>query len=218
MQQQVKNPFQQVDATQLASNATSMTRRKLLKICAAISATSLFSQSLHAGQSVEQRNGLLEPWLSIDAVQKQMFPKSVNWLSAEQINALGYLKQKLKRPLTDPEDYDFLVKGVGWLNDFAQSSHQQKFVHLSGQQKEGLLQQIAKSQAGENWLGMILNNLIEALLSDPIYGGNPNGIGWKAMGQTPGYPLPQAQERYFELGYQRRQRDYQQRVTRTTKG
>ncbi|CAN8141978.1 gluconate 2-dehydrogenase gamma chain [uncultured Thiomicrorhabdus sp.] len=139
-------------------------------------------------------------------------------MSAEQINALPYLQQKMQRPLANNSDYEFLQQGVGWLNDFAQSEFKSFFVELDFGQKESLLRKIAQSRAGQNWLGMILNNLIEALLGDPVYGGNPNGIGWKAMGQTPGYPLPAKEERYYELGYQRRQRDYQKRIVRNTKG
>jgi gluconate 2-dehydrogenase gamma chain len=211
-----KSPFSaEQDTLQVgqAGGAFTLNRRRFLQLLATLPTLGFYSHAVNATPK-----GLSEPWLSVDAVQKQLFPMSENWLGAEQINALGYLQQKMQRPLVDPKDYDFLVKGVGWLNDFAQSSHQQQFADLSAEQKETLLQRIAQSQAGENWLGMILNNLVEALLSDPIYGGNPNGIGWKAMGQTPGYPLPTAQERYFELGYQRRQRDYQQRIKRTTKG
>ncbi|BBP44707.1 hypothetical protein THMIRHAS_00800 [Thiosulfatimonas sediminis] len=210
------SPFAQARETALSDQhvgTLAISRRGFLALLATLPISGYAVQS-----QATQRIGLEEPWLSVDAVQKQLFADSVNWVSAEQLNALEYLQQKMQRPLANQEDYVFLQKGVGWLNDFARSQHNAVFVELPASHKAMLLQRIAQSQAGENWLAMLVDNLIEALLSDPVYGGNPNGIGWKAMGQTPGYPLPQAPERYFELGYQRRQRDYQQRITQTTKG
>lgn len=185
-----------------------VTRRQLLKI--ALSAP-LFAYvgTSHAAETVKAERE--EPWLSLAAVQNHLLPNSAAGLGAEQIQALSYLQLKMQRPLADSEDLKFLQQGVGWLNDFAQSQFQRPFVDLPSADKETLLQQIGKSQAGQNWLGMLLNNLIEALLTDPIYGGNPNGIGWQSVGQTPGYPLPGEQQRYYELGYQQRQRNDQQR-------
>ena len=40
---------------------------------------------------------------------------------------------------------------------------------------------------------------MEALLTDPAYGGNPDGIGWRWLGHTPGYPRPSAATIYPRL-------------------
>jgi len=45
----------------------------------------------------------------------------------------------------------------------------------------------------------VLGYIFEALLVDPVYGGNPNGIGWKWLEHQPGLPRPTADKRYFLL-------------------
>ena len=37
------------------------------------------------------------------------------------------------------------------------------------------------------------------MLAPPIYGGNPNGIGWQWLKHKPGFPLPEQGKRYYEL-------------------
>ena len=41
--------------------------------------------------------------------------------------------------------------------------------------------------------------LLEALLADPVYGGNTDEVGWKWLGYTAGFPRPPIGKRYFEI-------------------
>ena len=59
-----------------------------------------------------------------------------------------------------------------------------------------MLRHTAGYDGGENWLSTLLLYIFEALLTDPVYGGNPNGIGWKWLGHNPGLPRPTADKRY----------------------
>ncbi|MBO1924849.1 gluconate 2-dehydrogenase subunit 3 family protein [Thiomicrorhabdus sp. 6S3-12] len=204
--------------------AFSLYRRQLLKLASIFPVTGV-PASVYAQTSVTEHSdigsekALQDPWLSLDAVQNHLFPPSESGLSAKQLKALNYLQKKLERPLADHEEQEFLFQGVGWLNDLSISDYRRRFVALDYAEKEALLQKIVKSRAGENWLSLIIDNLIEALVTDPVYGGNPDGSGWKAIGQIPGFPRPQAQDRYYELGYQKRQRLYRQNdEKRLTKG
>jgi gluconate 2-dehydrogenase gamma chain len=52
---------------------------------------------------------------------------------------------------------------------------------------------------GKQWISTILRYILEALLTDPIYGGNPNAIGWKWLDHQPGFPRPPANKRYYLL-------------------
>jgi len=45
----------------------------------------------------------------------------------------------------------------------------------------------------------LLTYLLEALLADPVYAGNPNGIGWKWLQHQPGFPRPTKNKKYFKL-------------------
>ena len=100
---------------------------------------------------------------------------------------------------TEQDEIDFIYNGVGWLNDYSESQTQQKFVSLSVKQKETMLRAISKSRAGENWLNNLIGYIFEAMLSPPVYGGNPDGIGWKWLDHQAGFPLPKEGDRYYEL-------------------
>ena len=52
---------------------------------------------------------------------------------------------------------------------------------------------------GENWVSTLLFYICEALLTDPIYGGNPNGIGWAWLAHQPGFPRPSPEQSYGVL-------------------
>lgn len=217
------SPFKLHDNTN-EKKAFSLYRRQLLKLVSILSVAGVVN-SVHAQTSVAEdpvtssEKALKDPWLSLDAVQNHLFPVSESGLSAKQLKALNYLQRKFERPLADLEEQQFLFQGVGWLNDLSISDYRRRFVALNLAEKEALLQRIVKSRAGENWLSLIIDNLIEALVTDPVYGGNPGGAGWKSVGQIPGFPRPQAQDRYYELGYQKRQRLYRQNdEKRLTKG
>ena len=59
-----------------------------------------------------------------------------------------------------------------------------------------------------NWLSLLLTYLLEALLADPVYGGNPGGIGWQWLAHQPGFPTPPADKTWYKLAapvhYQRK--------------
>jgi len=133
----------------------------------------------------------------IIAVQLHLFPDDGDGPSATEINALKYLEWALTDPDNEDEgDGEFIVKGVGWLDSLSEQTQGDQFIKLSGEKQDKVLQQISKSSAGENWLSILIYYLIEALLFDPIYGGNPDGIGWKWLEHQPGFPAPTKDKLY----------------------
>lgn len=149
-----------------------------------------------------------DPWKTLAVVQEHMFPAATDTPGASDIEALVYLHNTIENPAADGEDREFLFNGVGWLNDLAREKTGLAFVALDEQQKETLLRQIEESRAGRNWLSLLLTYLLEALLADPVYGGNPDGIGWKWLEHQPGYPRPPADKSWYKLAqpvrYQRK--------------
>jgi gluconate 2-dehydrogenase gamma chain len=140
-----------------------------------------------------------EPWRTFAAVQQQLFPDDGNGPSAKDLNATLYLKFVLDAKDTDPDDRRFIDNGITWLNDLAQQTHQHTFVTCTPAQQSEVLTDIAKSRAGERWLAFLLTYIFEALLTDPVYGGNPNGIGWQWLQHQPGFPHPPKDKQYTEL-------------------
>jgi len=139
------------------------------------------------------------PWQTFVAVQNHLFPKDSDSPGADDVNATLYLKSVLELPGVDDADKQFLRDGVNWTNDIAMQMTKKTFHQLSKTEKETVLQRIATSSAGENWLSLLLLYIFEALLTDPVYGGNTNKIGWQWLEHKPGFPTPSKDKRYYHL-------------------
>ena len=181
--------------------AQQLSRRNLLKSAAGatgVMALPAFSLDITKQTSLVKLIKT-DPWLTLDATLAHLLPTSATGPSAADINALAYLYQVMTVQPTSSEEKAFIIKGVGWLNDFANSQYSKAFVKLSFDEKELLLRGISRSNAGENWLNTLLNYIFEAMLTPPAYGGNPDGVGWQWLEHQGGFPLPKAGQRYFEL-------------------
>jgi gluconate 2-dehydrogenase gamma chain len=140
-----------------------------------------------------------EPWKTFEAVQLILFPDDGNGPGAIDLNATAYLKFVLDAPDTDKEDQEFILKGVHWINELAKTHSKKKFTDNNQPQQIELIKKISKSSSGEHWLSYLLVYIFEALLSDPIYGGNPHAIGWKWLEHQAGFPRPPHDKTYIEL-------------------
>ena len=140
-----------------------------------------------------------DPWLTLSVVHGHLFPTTDDAPGAKEINATSYLKDALAQPDMNPNSKEFILDGVGWLNDLADNLHKAVFADLNETQREGVLRHIEQTSAGERWIGLVLLYLFEALLSDPVYGGNTGEAGWRWLEHQPGFPRPPANKRYHEL-------------------
>ncbi|VAW60932.1 hypothetical protein MNBD_GAMMA10-2284 [hydrothermal vent metagenome] len=186
-------------------------RRQFIQLLSALSAgwsaTSLaVAKSVSAGSSDTDYKNLKEPWLTLAQVQEHLFPADETSPGAKDINALRFLRNMQQAPDTDAEEKKFIEQGVGWLNDLSVKEHQSVFRQLDDKDKESVLRRIESSRAGSRWLALIMTNLIEALLSDPVYGGNQQGKGWKWLEHQPGFPAPTPDKVYFKLDTPSRRR------------
>jgi len=149
-----------------------------------------------------------DPWKTIAAVQQHLFPSTQDSPGASELQAIVYLRNSIENPAADGEDKDFIFSGVGWLNDLSRERYQRSFTAFDEAERETVLRQIEQSKAGRNWLSLLLTYLLEALLADPVYGGNPGGIGWKWLEHQPGYPTPLEDKSWYKLAapvrYQRK--------------
>ncbi len=171
--------------------ANAVSRRRFLKGIGALSA-GLMLPLLTAAESSPLPEAALRmsPWPTLSAVQQQLFPADGDGPGAEDIRAAAYLFRAMQLPRFPAEEREFILQGPGWLNELAQQRDQRPFEQLSPPQQDRLLQQVAASRAGENWLSLLLLYIFEALLTNPLYGGNPDGIGWHWLEHNPGFPQP----------------------------
>ncbi len=137
---------------------------------------------------------------TLDAVQMQLFPDDGDGPSARDLNAVDYLEFAMTDPQNKEDgDQEFIAQGLGWLNDLSKQTQGNRFIKLSNKQQDDILKQIAKSQAGENWLSLLMYYLAEALMLDPVYGGNPEMIGWKWLEHQAGFPRPITDKTYRDF-------------------
>jgi len=144
------------------------------------------------------RNFSQTDWETIAIVQNHLFPSESETPGAIEINALTYLYNYLNNPVTDPNDVQFLLSGTHLLQTFSKQK-EMLFNDVSTEQRELILREFEKEPEGRRWLVNILNYILEALLTDPVYGGNPEGIGWKWLEHRAGDPHPPANKRYWLL-------------------
>lgn len=133
----------------------------------------------------------------IKAVQQQLFPDDGDGPSASDLQAYRYLLWALddKKNIEDG-DPEFLQKGTSWLAAQADEQFSQPFLKLTSSQQHTVLKAFAKTERGENWMSLLVYYLLEALTLDPIYGGNPEQIGWKWLEHQPGFPRPPMLKHY----------------------
>jgi gluconate 2-dehydrogenase gamma chain len=144
-----------------------------------------------------------DQWRTMALVQDHLLPSepdNPNAPGAREVHATAYLDRALAVPGFDPETRRFILDGIGWLDALAVTRHQAPFHELAAGPREELLHQIAESAAGERWLSALIGYTLEALLADPLYGGNPGGIGWTWLDHDPGQPRPTSDNMYGRLG------------------
>ncbi|MCH9813484.1 MAG: gluconate 2-dehydrogenase subunit 3 family protein [Epsilonproteobacteria bacterium] len=127
----------------------------------------------------------VDEWEIIASVQQHLLPQSKAFPSADDVAATRYLKFVSADDSFDKEDLAFILNGARALQE------RSNFVDASPLEKEQILQTFTQTAFGENWLSLLLNYTLEALFSDPLYGGNRNTIGWQSFDHIPGYPRPQ---------------------------
>lgn len=143
------------------------------------------------GNTIKDTSILTEKQLSIVSfVQEVLFPADDNGPGASDINAKEYLLWVLADPEKDPEEVKYIINGIGWVDETAEETLSKPYLELTQPEKEKLIETISHESWGESWLSVILTFIFEALLSDPQYGGNPNGTGWKWLDYIAGQPRP----------------------------
>jgi len=128
----------------------------------------------------------IEPFKVIEAVQEVLFPKGLQAPAASEFGATNYLLTVSTNASFWAEDLTFLHYGAKLLMKAVPS-----FLTMHPQDKDEALRDfVNNSTKGKNWVSLLLYYTLEALLSDPIYGGNKNELGWKWLQHHAGQPRP----------------------------
>lgn len=154
-------------------------------------ASLLMPPVLSAGYSIPVKM-LAEPFQTIAAVQRDIFPGSSTVPSPKFLGAAAYLGGVFEDPYVSDDTKQFIRNGAGWLNERADEMFGKAYYLLPETKRQAVLQDIAQRTWGDNWLWTLFSFLFEALLGDPVYGVNTDRAGWSWLGHEPGYPRPKA--------------------------
>ncbi|MFT7860531.1 MAG: gluconate 2-dehydrogenase subunit 3 family protein [Sulfurimonas sp.] len=131
-------------------------------------------------------SGITTPYATIKVLQNDLVPKAKEL----NIDTIGYMHLVFKHSRIIESDKEFLKNGVKWLNEEAIKSYKQEYIKLKKAQREKLLAEVAQSRWGDSFLYDIMSYTFEAMLGDPIYGGNNKKAGWKWLEFQGGLPRP----------------------------
>jgi len=102
-----------------------------------------------------------------------------------------YMQRVFHHSRISEADKTYLKNGVKWLNEEAVSQYKKEYTKLSSGQREDLLLHVSKTEWGESFVYDVMNYMFEAILGDPVYGGNNKEAGWKWLNFKGGKPRPQ---------------------------
>lgn len=124
-------------------------------------------------------------WIVIDNVFDILFPKTTTMPSAKEFNATSYLQINSKHKTFDKDDINYILQGAIDFNDSFP-----KFLQSNLEEKNRIIEITNNSEYGESWLTKLIYYGMEAMLSDPIYGGNIDEKVWKSLNHHTGKPQP----------------------------
>ncbi len=194
-------PSETSDTTALFSSWQQqlLSRRRFLLAAAGGSVAAMFPLPSPSATTNNKPAAASDPWPVIAAVQQHLFPAEKDAPGAAEINAPAYLQFVVSDRTLDADEREFILQGTRWLQDITEKKYKTAFIELDYEKREQVLRHIASSSAGENWLSTLLLYIFEALLTDPVYGGNKNQAGWKWLQHTPGFPRPPADKTFQHL-------------------
>jgi hypothetical protein len=177
-------------------------RRTFLKAALLTGALTQISLFTSCSTELEKGNDLLtaEQATILTNVIDVFFPDDGNGPSAKDINAFGYIMWVLHDSLgRSAEDNDYVLEGIQWADDTAHELYFKPFIELTDEEKKALISIFTELDWGKNWSSVIIFLILEALLLDPLYGGNVNEVGWTWLNHNPGYPRPTEENRYERI-------------------
>ena len=156
-----------------------MKRRKFIKFTTA--SLILFTTNISIAKNISKENMFF-----LDEIFNIIFPKTSTMPSAKEFKALEYLIKNISAKAFDDEDKTFIIAGT---NDFMGSFP--KFLSLSkNEKKELIFQVIQNNDYAKSWISKLSYYGVEAMFSDPIYGGNFDKVAWKSVSHFVGIPRP----------------------------
>ena len=178
---------------------SNQSRRKFIKI---LSSIVLLSGFLWTNCTAKKSKRLLKNTLTSAQEEILLFvlyyiwPENNNIPTVKEIGIPHYIKWYLNDDYIDPEEKQYFLKGLTWVEESAGENYGNKFENLDNKQRFELFETIKNTEWGESWLSSVMTLLVEAMFADPLYHSNPDGLVWKWLDHDPGQPRPNKFNKY----------------------
>ena len=128
-----------------------------------------------------------------------LFPSEGHGPGAIDVYADRFIDWILADDRLVPGENSTVVRGFDQLFGWAQEQYSKEFKDLSRKQQEKLVADMQADSFGTSWTSRILTIICEAMFTHPIYGGNPDRIGWEWVDFKPGQPEPKEANSYPQI-------------------
>lgn len=129
---------------------------------------------------------------TLAAVQETLWPPGDGVPGAAALRATEVLDAALADPDTPPVVATWVRAGLPRLHEAAAARGASRFEALDASAQEAVLVAVRETADGAGWIRLVLRYTLEAVLGDPVHGGNVGEAGWAWAGFEPGAPRPSA--------------------------
>ncbi len=92
-----------------------------------------------------------------------------------------------------------LLSSISKINDYAIRELKKPLQKLSKIELQDFIKIVSITHWGEKALSLTLTVCFEAMFANPVYGSNPDYIGWKWLNYQGGIPQPNKENKYPEI-------------------
>ncbi len=129
-------------------------------------------------------------WNALDAACERLLPRDQD-PGASEAGVVNYIDAQLVYPPIS-SFRPLLQAGAQELDRLAASRGKRRFSELPSDEQDSLLTGIQRSRMGQysggRFFEVLLALTLEGFFSDPVYGGNRDGVGWKMIKLQPRSP------------------------------
>jgi len=124
-------------------------------------------------------------WVTMEAAQETLWPAGPGVPGAKELNATRVLDAALADPDVPPIEREWVRGWIPALHELAKARGAATFESLDAGGREAVLVAFRERDEGSGWIRVVLGYTLEAVLGDPVHGGNPGEIGWRWAGYEP---------------------------------
>lgn len=92
-----------------------------------------------------------------------------------------------------------LISGIKQISELAEKDFSKPMQKMSQPELEELIKIVSSTTWGEKTLSLAMTVCFEAMFANPVYGSNPDFIGWKWLNFNGGIPQPTKKNKYPEI-------------------